>query len=437
VANAALTLWNASTGEELAQSGRFGQVIAYAFSPDGSFFWYSTNSGIELRKSQTGAKMNRILDHVFGSRTPFSPDGAQLVSAYSGRFLKLWDALTGSELATLNGHKNTITAWAFFPDGFRIASCSADKTVKIWDATSGRELITLAGHSDTVRILSLSADGARLVSAAWKNLHLWDTATGKQLAFLSGHDGMVDACAFSPDGSRIVSSSADVLKVWEVSTGNELVSLEGVSCLEVNHLSVFHGTSFNASFSPDSSRMVAILSGKPRLLELATGREALNLAGSANVYAGFFSPDGLLVAIASRDGRLSFLDGSTGARICGFKLDGIVSGFGWSHDGRLAAGTNLGHVYLLQLKNVKTGPTVATAWCRYSHPRNGQSEPQGDMAVVCPYCLAWSSVREEDLGGIIRCPVCGKPVKLNSFTIDADWRPIAKAWRKSNNENKE
>ena len=32
------------------------------------------------------------------------------------------------------------------------------------------------------------------------------------------------------------------------------------------------------------------------------------------------------------------------------------------------------------------------------------------------------------LGNELPCPNCGKPVKLNAFTINADWRPIAEAW---------
>ncbi len=27
------------------------------------------------------------------------------------------------------------------------------------------------------------------------------------------------------------------------------------------------------------------------------------------------------------------------------------------------------------------------------------------------------------------CPSCGGELKINPFTIDADWRPVAAAWR--------
>ena len=44
--------------------------------------------------------------------------------------------------------------------------------------------------------------------------------------------------------------------------------------------------------------------------------------------------------------------------------------------------------------------------------------------------LNWSAVGDSDLGRTIPCARCGRSLKLNPFTIDADWHPIAKAWRK-------
>jgi len=38
-------------------------------------------------------------------------------------------------------------------------------------------------------------------------------------------------------------------------------------------------------------------------------------------------------------------------------------------------------------------------------------------------------VPQDALGTELPCPNCGKPVKLNDFVIQAEWRPVAAAWR--------
>lgn len=66
------------------------------------------------------------------------------------------------------------------------------------------------------------------------------------------------------------------------------------------------------------------------------------------------------------------------------------------------------------------GPIIVTPWV---------SPGDGSHAIGCPLCREWSEVTPEDVGREVRCPKCGGALKLNPFTIGADWRPIAKAWR--------
>ena len=51
-------------------------------------------------------------------------------------------------------------------------------------------------------------------------------------------------------------------------------------------------------------------------------------------------------------------------------------------------------------------------------------------AFGCLQCRVWSGVPASAFGTELPCPKCGNPVKLNPFVIEADWRPVAAAWRR-------
>jgi WD40 repeat protein len=131
----------------------------------------------------------------------FSPDGKRIVSASSDHALKVWDAGTGQETMTLEGHTTSVYGVGFSPDGERIVSGSGDG-IKVWDAANGQEIMEFEGKAERV---AFSPD-SRWIAAGDSgcNVNLWNTATGHQVATLKGHTGGVTGVAFSPDGSRIV-----------------------------------------------------------------------------------------------------------------------------------------------------------------------------------------------------------------------------------------
>src|SRR5262245_17563822 len=62
------------------------------------------------------------------------------------------------------GHTDAVLSIVFSPNGKTLASASVDESIKLWDAASGKENATLLGHTGNVRSVSCSADGKTLAS---------------------------------------------------------------------------------------------------------------------------------------------------------------------------------------------------------------------------------------------------------------------------------
>jgi hypothetical protein len=66
----------------------------------------------------------------------YSPDGQRLATASEDHTVRVWDAATGQELLSLQGHTLRVWGLAYSPDGQRLASAGEDGTVRVWEAST-------------------------------------------------------------------------------------------------------------------------------------------------------------------------------------------------------------------------------------------------------------------------------------------------------------
>ncbi len=253
-----------------------GTVGAYAGS-EGVIYLVSTDTGEEIGSISSGSPINAIA---------FDSDGSLIAAAMSDGSVGVWQVASGEEEYRVNGHENIVTDVEFSPDGATLASSSADTTVRLWDAATGQPLNTLQAHIDYVFKLSFSSDGARLASSS--------------------------AAIGVSEGDR--TPAHNTIQVWDVSSGENSLTIppEGIGFIR------------DVEFSPDGQTIAATtwssaLGGTARIYDATTGEELNRLYAHRDTIANIeFSPDGALLATASRDATVKIWDISKGVLVTSF-----------------------------------------------------------------------------------------------------------------------
>jgi len=298
----------------LALRGHTRGVNDVVFSPDGTRvatasldgtakIWDAV-TGKELLTLNPGEMRAEAGGKLYG--IAFSPNGRQVATAGEAGLVIIWDARTGEILLNLPAGDEIITIFrlTFSPDGKRLATAGADGTVRVWDLDTVQVLLTLAVElalpPDVLARVNLqdvafSPDGKRLATVGSdKTAQIWDALTGEKLLTLTGHKETIFALTFSPDGKRLATSSYDATtKVWDSKSGAELLTVSGNT-----------SRNFGVAFSPDGKRLAIVSEdGTAKICDSATGQELFNLPGLTNaIRAVAYSPDGSRIVTASDDG---------------------------------------------------------------------------------------------------------------------------------------
>src|SRR5262249_33948751 len=139
----------------------------------------------------------------------FRPDGLRLWVASGDRRVKVWDALTGTQLRTLGGPINQVKLGRFSGDGQYLAVADDAGTVRVGGRETGGEVGVFA-YGAEVTSMAFSLDRRLLAVATLANtVTIQEVAAGTQTVTCRGHTGLVSSLAFSADGQRLASTSYD------------------------------------------------------------------------------------------------------------------------------------------------------------------------------------------------------------------------------------
>jgi uncharacterized protein (TIGR03067 family) len=166
----------------------------------------------------------------------FSPDGKQIATAVDlttssttdvpGE-VKLWDAVSGKEVALLTRPKGTIGVLAFSPNGkYLAATHRRGKVAQVWDATTGEQSKQNDANRDWLVDIAFNPAGD-LLAISGGNVIVWDFMADKIIhEFNPVKVGRrVLNVAFAADGKSLAAAADDgATYVWDVQSGQEVQS---------------------------------------------------------------------------------------------------------------------------------------------------------------------------------------------------------------------
>ena len=353
-------LWDVATRRPITTlKEHTGPVHSVTFSRDGSTLISGSADGRVLLRNLESGNAAGLSGHESLSALAFSRNGAFMASGSGTGSIKLWDAVTKTQIAVLDGHTDRIQKMAFSPDGSLLASAGRwDPVVKLWDVGT-RELAGTLRNIGKVSSVAFSPDGATLASGGgWNDakVRLWDTSTRQLIGTLEGHLGAVSSVSFSPDGTILASGGGwddNSVILWDV--GNQ----ELIGTLEGHDYGV--GT---VAFSPDGKTLASGSDGV-RVWDVTTRTRIATLLGREPVYAVAFSPDGKILVSGVRETvNLREVGTWETSTPLGGHTD-VVHSVAFSRDGTLASGSSDGTVLLWNLRPQPQSMTKATIGHRH------------------------------------------------------------------------
>ncbi len=192
-----------STGKEeiSKKTTTLPALSTVAFRLDGKQIAFGGADGIvHIADTGTGVVTRGLRGHTdWITAISFAANGEQLLSVGVDKVCRVFEL--GKASASSSGHAMAIRAIAVNRDGTRIATGSDDRTVKVWNPITGKEIATLTGSTSNTN--SVAFIGMDRVAAGGEDsrLRVWSIDPVKDLR--SSNYGKIYNIIAASDGSKL------------------------------------------------------------------------------------------------------------------------------------------------------------------------------------------------------------------------------------------